>query len=208
MQTIQSAYTELKNLGNGFIYTIAQINWWLLKYEDLYKTVSNSYSKLCNACLDWRSKDLPIDCISNPSYCNKKPEFHAFIKFYDELDEATQLNKLEIQCVNANDEYLLCYKEDLRDWVIKHYDIYNKLGTYFYSYLGFNSKDDKNLDITEAPDKSFGVVIREEDFKSAIRFYDVFHDLYHNKKLYPEKIKEWEEIFAKIPFQKDVTSPK
>ncbi len=190
-------------MNKGFKYSIAQVNWWLLKHGDLYREVSNTYNKLCNDCLDWQAKGLPIDCLSKPVYCNKNSDFHSYIKFYDELDKATQLNKLEQQCFNANDEYLLCSKEDLRDWVIKHYDIYEKLGTYFFGYLEFNSKDDKNLHIAEVHDKSFGVDIRAEDFKSSLRFYDVYFDLYDNQKLYPEKIKEWDELFSKIQLPKE-----
>lgn len=177
---IEKAYFELKNLNVGYVHSIAQINWWLLKYGYLYKTVSKISSF-------------------------KNPELTSFIKFYDELDQATKLHKLEEKCFLAYDEYtfLHCINEDLRDWIIKHYDVYEKVGTYFYSYLEFNSEEDKNLHIVEAPDESFGVAVREEDFKSAIKFYDVYHDLYYNKKLYPEKIKEWDEIFAKIQFPKE-----
>jgi len=203
MQTVQTAYTELKNLGNGFKYSIVQINWWLLKYGDLYKSVSITFHKYCDACVERQSKDLPLDCLSKPSYCNKKSDYQAFIIFYDELDKATQLHKLETQCIKANDDFLLCFKEDLREWVIKHYELYEKLGIYFFSYLEFNSKDDKSLHIAEAPDKSFGVGIREEDFKSAIGFYEVYIDLYSNQKLYPEKIKEWDDLFSKIQFPKE-----
>lgn len=177
---IDNAYFELQNLVDGYVYSIAQINWWLLKYDELYKLA-----------------------LKNSSF--KKLELQSFIKFYDELDQATKLHKLEQKCYMAYDEYtfLLCVNEDLRDWVIKHYDVYEKVGTYFYSYLSYNSKDDKNLHISEVPDESFGVAVREEDFKSAIRFYDVYYDLYNNQKLYPEKLKEWDEIFAKIQLPKE-----
>lgn len=179
-KTIIVAYSEIQNLNQGYVYSIAQINWWLLKYGDLYKTIStiNSFNK---------------------------PEFSSFIKFYDELDKATQLHKLEAKCYMAYDEYtfLQCINEDFRDWVIKHYELYEKIGTYFFSYLGFNSEDDKNLHVAEAPDESFGVAVREEDFKSSIRFYDVYYDLYNNQKLYPEKIKEWDELFSKIQLPKE-----
>lgn len=199
------AYTELKNLNNGFIYSIAQVNWWLLKYGDLYKAILKSQNSLCDICLDLESKKMPYHCLMNPDYCNKNIEFQSFIKFYEELDKATELNKLEEKCFNAYDEYgfLVCINESLRNWVIKYYDIYYQLGGYFYGYMEFNSKDVKTLHIAEAPDESFGVAIKEEDFKSSIRFYDVFDDLYHNKKLYPEKIKEWDEFFSKIQLPKD-----
>ena len=202
---IISAYIEIKNLNVGFVYTIAQVNWWLLKYSDLYKNIVNSQNALCDVCLELQAENLPYDCLLKPDYCNKNSKYQSFIKFYDELDKATELNKLEEKCFNVYEEYkfLNCIDEDLRDWVIKHYDVYEKLGVYFFEYLEFNSSDVKNLHIAEAPDKSFGVDIKEEDFISAIRFYDVYHDLYYNQKLYPEKIKEWDEIFSKIQLPKE-----
>ena len=202
---IISAYTELKDLNEGFTYSIAQINWWLLKYSDLYKEIVNSQNVLWNVCKELQAENLPYDCLLKPDYCNKNSELQFFVKFYDELDKATELNKLEDKCFNANDEYyfLICIEEDLKDWVIKHYDVYEKSGVYFFEYLEFNSSDVKNLHIAEAPDKSFGVDIKEEDFKSSIKFYEVYDDLYHNKKLYPEKLKEWDDLFAKMKLPKE-----
>jgi hypothetical protein len=202
---ISLAYKELQNLVDGYIYSIDQISWWLLKYGDLYKEISSRYNKLCNTCIELSEENLPSDCLRKPDYCNKKPEFRPFITFYDELDKATQLHKLESKCTMAYQEYvfLWCVEENLRNWVIKNYDTFYQLGGYFYGYMEFNSKDDKSLHIAEAPDLSFGVAIREEDFKSSIQFYDVYYDLYYEKKLYPEKIKEWDEFFSKIQMPKD-----
>lgn len=202
---ISSAFNELKELGNKFIYSIDQVSWWLLKYGDLFKDVSKAHNQLCDICLGWQAENLPINCLSKPDYCNKKQEYQEFIKFYSELDVVTEIHKLEEKCNMAFDEYLTlnCIDEDLRNWVVKHYDIYYKIGGYFYNFLFFNSKDVKTLHIAEAPDESFGVTIREEDFKNSLKFYDVYDDLYNIKKLYPEKIKEWEEFFSKIKLPKD-----
>lgn len=197
---INHSIIELRNLGDKFMYSIDQISWWLLKYGDLYKDVAKAHYQLCDICLGWEAENLPINCLSKPDYCNKKPEYQKFIKFYNELDVVTELHKLEDSCNMAYDEYMTlnCIDEDLRDWVVKHYDVYYKIGSYLYTFLFFNSKDVKTLHIAEAPDESFGVTVKEEDFKNSIRFYDVYEDLYHNKKLYPEKIKEWDEFFSKI----------
>lgn len=199
------AYTELNNLNKGHVYSIAQINWWLLKYSDLYKNIIIVHNQLCDICLELKSQNLFINCLLKPNYCNKREEYQGFIKFYDELDQVTELHKLEEKCYLAYDEYtfLQCINEDLRNWVIKHYGIYEKLGIYFFRYLEFNSKDDKKLHIAEAPDETFGISIQEEDYFNSIKFYDVYYDLYENKKLYPEKIKEWDEVFAKIEYPKD-----
>ncbi|KIX20699.1 hypothetical protein SY27_12465 [Flavobacterium sp. 316] len=203
--TITFSMVDLKNIGNKFIYSIDQINWWLLKYRDLYKSVVNSQNLLCDECLKLKEENNPINCHAKPDYCNKKTEFEEFIKFYNDLDIVTELHKLEDRCNMAIDEYMTlnCINEDLRDWVIKHYDIYYKIGGYFYLYLKFNEKNVKILHIAETPDESFGIDIREEDFKNSLKFYDVYYELYENKKLYPEKIKEWEELFSKIQLPKD-----
>lgn len=202
---IVSAYIELQNLKKGSMYSIAQINWWLLKYGDLYTDINHAYNKLCDTCVVLSKQQLPYNCLKRPDYCSKKPEFKPFLNFFDELDKATQLHKLEPKCRMAYDEYLSLgiIEEDLKSWLIKHYDIYYQLGGYFYQYMEFNSNNDKTLHIAEAPDESFGIVIGENDFINSIRFYDVYDDLYHTKKLYPEKIKEWDEFFSKIKLPKN-----
>jgi len=202
---INSSYSELKKIGINFIYSIDEVSWWLLKYGDLYKSVVNSQNLLCDNCLKLKEENLPIDCFLKPNYCNKKDDYQAFIKFYNELDIVTELHKLEGLCNIAFDEYLTLssINDDLRDWVIKHYDIYYKLGEHFYLFMEFNPKGVKTLHIAEAPDKSFGVTIKEEDFKNSLRFYGVYDDLYNIKKLYPEKIKEWEKFFSTIKLPKD-----
>jgi hypothetical protein len=203
--SIKTAYSELQNLGNGNKYSIAQINWWLLKYGDLHKNVSKNNNQLCQVCLEGLEENLPYDCIRKPEYCNKRPEFSLFLQFWDDLDKVTQLHKLETECKRAFDEYcnLICFEEELRNWVIKHYDIFSQTGVYFSEYLEFNAKGDKSFHVAEAPDLSFGITIREEDFKNSIKFYDIFFDLYYNKKLYPEKIKEWNDFFDTIQLPKD-----
>lgn len=202
---INSSYSELKKIGINFIYSIDEVSWWLLKYGDLYKSVVNSQNLLCDNCLKLKEENLPIDCFLKPDYCNKKDDYQAFIKFYNELDIVTELHKLEGLCNIAFDEYLTLssINDDLKDWVIKYYDIYYKLGGHFYLFMEFNLKGVKTLHIAEAPDKSFGVTIREEDFKNSLKFYDVYDDLYNIKKIYPEKIKEWEEFFSTIKLLKD-----
>lgn len=202
---IGNAYMELKNLGNGYSYTIAQINWWLLKYGDLHKEVLQTYNKLCDTCMELSREQLPYLCLKRPDYCNKKPQFKPFLNFFDELDKATQLHKLEAKCSMAYDEYLFLsiIEEDLKSWLIKYYDIFYQLGGYFYRYMEFNPEGVKTLYIVEAPDASFGVAVKEDDFMNSIRFYEVYDDLYTNKKLYPEKIKEWDDFFSSIQLPND-----
>lgn len=203
--SINSAYKELQNLYNGFAYTIAQINWWLLKYGDLYKSITKNQNMLCENCLRLKAENLPYDCMLKPSYCNKNDEYQSFIKFYNDLDKATELHKLENNCFRAYNEYtfLICTNESLRDWVIKYYEIFEKIEAYFFGYLEFNSEDDKKLYVAEAPYKSFGVAITGQDFIHSLNFYDAYNELYYNQKLYPEKIKEWEDFFSKIELPKD-----
>ncbi|CAM3399025.1 hypothetical protein FLLO111716_08275 [Flavobacterium longum] len=205
LNKLNQAYSELQNLVNGHRYSIDQINWWLLKYGDLYKDVSKNNNKLCQICLEGSEENLPYDCIRKPDYCTKRPELGLFINFWEELDKATQLHKLEKKCQRAFDEYcnLICLDEELRNWVVKHYHIFYQIGAYFSAYMEFNTNGDKSFHVVEAPDLSFGVTVREDDFNSSIKFYDVYHDLYYNQKLYPEKIKEWDELFAKIQFPKN-----
>ena len=135
-EIINSSYSELKKNGINFIYSIDEVSWWLLKYGDLYKSVVNSQNLLCDNCLKLKEENLSIDCFLKPNYCNKKDDYQAFIKFYNELDIVTELHKLEGLCKIAFNEYLTLssINDDLRDWVIKHYDIYYKIGGHFFVF--------------------------------------------------------------------------
>lgn len=95
-------------------------------------------------------------------------------------------------------DLLVGIEGNLRDWVVKNYNIFEQIEAYFFEHMEFSDNGDKSFHIVEVPELSFGVTVREADFKNAIRFYDVFFDLYYNKKLYPEKIQEWDQIFKAI----------
>ena len=95
MVKIKSSYKDLINIKKGNnSFSIAQIEWWLMKYYKLFKLVTGRYNTLCDNCRILEDENLPIDCLSNLEYCNKKVEFKTFIGFYNTLDEVTQIHRL------------------------------------------------------------------------------------------------------------------
>lgn len=197
MVKIQSSYKDLKNIKQGNrVYSIAQIEWWLMKYYDLFKLVTGTYTTLCDNCKILEDENLPIDCLSKPEYCNKKEEFKTFIGFYNTLDEVTQIHRLSDVCYMAYDYYsfMVCVDEDCRDWTIKYHYLWEQLHEFIYEYL---EEDKKYLSITNTPNSSIEVNINKEDFRIIIAFYNTYYEAYYMKDLYPEKRHEIEKKISR-----------
>lgn len=205
-QILKDSYVDLKSINPDFkVFSIAQIEWWLMKYYDLFKLVTGTYTTLCENCMVLEDENLPIDCLSNPEFCNKKVEFKTFIGFYNTLDEVTQIHRLDNKCYMAYDAYtfLVCVDEDVSGWVKQYCNLGMKLSMFYYNYLDYSGKEDeKDLHIVNAPDNSFGVMVNRGDFKNILKFYEVFSELFWNQKLYPEKLEELKEQRKLIKFPK------
>ncbi|UUV20770.1 hypothetical protein [Paenimyroides aestuarii] len=57
------------------------------KYQNLYNSSLEKYSKNCLICVELENQNLPYDCLSKPVYCVKNNyDFEIIIK-YEELTE-------------------------------------------------------------------------------------------------------------------------
>ena len=57
------------------------------KYQNLYNSSLEKYSKKCLICVELENQNLPYDCLSKPDYCVKNNyDFEIIIK-YEELTE-------------------------------------------------------------------------------------------------------------------------
>jgi len=175
-ELITNSYTELKQLKVNNQYSISKINWWLLKYSDLFKVVSSINNKLCKRCIQLEREGFPIDCISKPNYCIKVPEYSIFIKFYEELDELTEIHKLEYNCLLANDVFLFYdfHQLDLNEWCSNYEKIFQKICLIYNEHLDFDSN--KYFTYLTSPDTTFKVIIDKSEFKEIIQFFKYYEE--------------------------------
>lgn len=93
MLNINSYLEELKQLAKGNL-RICRMNWWLLKYEEEFKSAI-----ALTSCKKWRNwfyqGENPYPCL-----CPKRNNLCVFIDLYRELDRLTQIQRMEKQFEN------------------------------------------------------------------------------------------------------------
>ena len=191
-KSIKFSYKDRQHIKQGNrVYSIAQIEWWLMKYYDLFKLVTGTYTTLCDNCKVLEDENLLIDCLAKPGYCNKKVEFKIFIGFYNTLDDITQIHRLSDVCYMAYEDYsfLVCTDEDCTEWTVKHYNLWTQLHYFFYNYI---EDEQEFMEIQEIPNTNIQLTINNEDFRIIIAFYNAYYEAYYVKDLYPEKRQEIE----------------
>lgn len=187
---IKSSIENLKSLAKNGVHSIAQIEWWLLKYEELYQSVDKSYRTLCAICVDEENNGGMRHCICYPIYCPKSEEKEKFIVVYESLGKLTQVHKNEASCKNALDDYKESSNE--KQWIESYYDLNNKFPTLYYDYFDYGNGDDidKDLYLCEIYKSDLEIYVDKKDFYHTVKFYDLFHHLFYLKKLHPEKLSE------------------
>ncbi len=190
---IKSAYAEFENFNEDRVCSLIQIFLWVIKYEDLYKHITLLHQDECDACLNLFDAKLPYACVIDAYYCTKSKDFDDFINFYKCLYDSTILVRCEEKCEAIMIEYnnLIQNNENLREWLIKHYAIYDELRIYFFDYLQYTPSDNKNIVIAKMTSDLLNIYIQKEDLINSLKFHNIYSHLFHEKKLYPENLKWW-----------------
>lgn len=194
MNLFDNSYKSLQSLKEyNKPYSISKIEWWLMKYYELYRESVKNNQQYCEKCMEYINNKLPTDCLLNPGYCVKSEEATKFIRLYDTLDEVTQIHRLSQQCFAGYDEYsfLVCVEEDYRHWTINYYDLWEKLHYFFCIY--YQEDETKHLSITNIPSSDFEISIERDDFRIIIAFYEGYNKAFYEEGLYPEKRLEIEQ---------------
>lgn len=166
---------ELLNLSSVSVFRIAQIEWWLLKYEGEYKRIHQiEQSKYLY--------EIDGEVVRLPDYIGCRTDEEKFIDTYQRLDELTQLHK--------NEEYfkqeMAIYQKvknnpDLvQDWLKKNEQFGTKdyilFLTEYLDYIIDNTE--YHLKVFFLGDKELEVYVDREDFKYTIEFLEAFNDIY------------------------------
>ncbi len=144
--------------GNSKVVSIAFVEWWLLKYGDLYKDASKTH-RLFSLAPD---KDSGV----------------AFRKAYYYLDELSEYHRLEAISSIAIKEYDVITqnksKNDLIDWCLK----YEKLGVEdaVAIYAMFTTEQSLKNDNFQVP--TVDLEIDGNDFRDTTKFLELF-DVYY-----------------------------
>lgn len=167
---------ELESLSPDGIYSLAKIEWWLLKYSDEYKRIRKEESKhfLHSSNGDW---------VKLPDYIESRTPNEKFIHIYEELNEVSEYHQHE--------EYfrqeMAIYKEirnspdKVREWLAKN----EYLGTekYFMFSMDYFGDEDEmeneiHLQVNFSEDNQRVIFVDRSDFKYTIEFTNTFNNLY------------------------------
>tara|TARA_R100000935_G_scaffold10692_1_gene21351 strand:- start:1822 stop:2340 length:519 start_codon:yes stop_codon:yes gene_type:complete len=171
--SIQSSITEFRDLAKKKSYTIAKINWWLLKYYDLYKYCKDNW----NTCSCFR--ELPCSHTMGS-------EENKFVDFYKSLEKVADLHKKEPYFL----EQLQLF-EKVRDdpsalikWLLHN----EKLGAedFLIFWIEWMEEEDLvNPGINFFPNIEVKILVKE--FESTIQFMEVFNELYWTSDIVKER---------------------
>ena len=173
---IKSSILNLKSLADNGIYSVARIEWWLLKFEDLFQSVSSSYTTLCNKCVNDEKVGVMRSCVFNLTYCPKTDEKWEFIQLYESFDKLTQIHKNEILCNHTLSEYS---KLPLSLWANSYIFLGERLQTFYWDYLDYGKEDDldKNLFISEVIYPDLHIYVDKDDFQNIRQFIELFYNV-------------------------------
>ncbi len=193
VEKIKLSYQELISLRKNSFYTFHVLNWWLLKYDDLYKSLKNSLETICRSCEELEKQNLPYDCLLSPSYCVKTKVQNIFIKHYESLDYFTELHKCEKKCLSAIEVYYMTPEgnNNMRQWLIYNYDLWR--GNVFEFGVFHLDNDDRLIELMKFYNPNFTnldfvILVKRENFKSIEEFLNIYSTYFFEKKLYPEKL--------------------
>ena len=161
---------ELESLPSDGIYSLATIEWWLLKYQDEYNRIKEEESKRFMYFIDGKWVRLP-------DYFDVRTLNEKFLRIYNTLNKISDLHKHE----NYFKQEIAIYKEienkpDLvKQWIKNN----EKYGPEEYPdimpYLDYNKQGEVfRLSVYFSKDDDLKVYIDKVDFKYTIEFLEVF----------------------------------
>lgn len=151
-----------------------KIEWWLLKYSDFYKKITDSETN------QHLTKIKNGSTLSLPTF--KEPtDQEKFLDLYKALDTISEFYRNEKYFENELIEYhkINNSKADLKKLVAKNKNLVTKNYTCFLiDYLDY-SENTEHLNIFVHSSKELNIYINCQDFKNTIEFLEIFNQLYY-----------------------------
>lgn len=188
MSSFKSPIKEFLQLSNNNIYSIDKIEWWLLKYSELYDECKCDLSFL--------------------TYVERENEegINQFRHLYVDLSKMADIHKYESYCENLLKEYDII-KDNLelvKNWMRNNEKFYNE-----YEFKTLDRMTDRdcivdlnlsssNLEMSLDYDKVDEIFLIDcRDFKYILEFTRIFYHLFWIKELLPDRIKSIEDDIKK-----------
>jgi hypothetical protein len=150
---------------NKTTFNIQEIEWWLLKYSDIFKSEKEN-----------------AEFYELYTHLDELTVYHRFEKYANE-----QLNEFEkISKNQENIKYWLIKNEKIAS---------QDLACFLIDYLDYSENETDNINLLAYRNEKnkIEIFVNRRDFENLIEFKELFDELYYVKKLYPEGLKKIEE---------------
>src|SRR5690606_7778884 len=162
------AVKEFESLPSDGTYSLATIEWWLLKYQDEYNRIKEEESKRFMYLIDGKWVRLP-------DYLDARTPNEKFLHIYETLNIVTEFHKEE----DYFKQQMAIYKrikndsQKVKEWLAKN----EHLGAekYFMFSLDYFGEEDEmeneiHLHVTFLEDEGRELFVDRNDFKYTIEF--------------------------------------
>lgn len=168
-------HLEFLDLSINRIFEMSKIEYWLLKYSELYK---KTYEFVHSQHL-FTTDDSSV--IRLPPFGKPTAE-EIFLDLYKVLETISEFHRNEKYFEQEIVEYhkIKNSHSKLKNWILKN----EKLGTEKYvcfliDYLDYDENDEEeHLNVYVHNSKDFDIYIDQKDFKNTIDFIQTFNELY------------------------------
>ena len=170
---IQESINNFKSLSLKGIHTIVKINWWLLKYYDLYKYCNENWNN--GSCFGELACSHTIGS-----------EMDKFRDFYESLEEVANLHKKETY-FREQMQILEIVRNDspaLMKWMLQN----EKLGVedFLIFWIEWYEEERKVLDPNINNWEKQKILFKADEWKYTIKFLKVFNELYWTSEICKE----------------------
>lgn len=170
---------EIQELTRSNPNSMNKIEWWLLKYRDVFKKVKGSLADDYLYDLDDHSNmRLPMSL--------KASHNDRFINVYESLDSLSTIHRLEnyFQTQLLEFKKVRMTKAGTNKWLKKNeYLGADKLACFFIDYLDYDDDDKvENLKVFFHTAPNLKIFIQSNDFRYTIKFLEIFQELYWKDK--------------------------
>lgn len=180
---IEKIYIDLKKTSELNRLQVKKLEWWLLKYSDLYKkTFDFVYSQHLFTTDNGSVIRLPP--FGEPTDQEK------FLDLYQALDKICEFHRNEKYFKQELTEYekIKDSQSDLKSWVAKNEVLgADKYVCFLVDYLDY-SENAEYLSVYFHSSKDLEIYIDRQDFKNTIEFLEIFNELYWVQEILSEKI--------------------
>ncbi len=166
-------YEVFRFFNNSKVFSINEIEWWLLKYSDFYKSTYDFVQRQHIFKTDNGS-------IVRLPPLGKLTDKEKFLELYKALDTISEFHRNEKYFEQELTEYqkIKNSQSDLKKWVVKNQDLgADKYVCFLVDYLDY-SENAEHLNIYIRSSKEIEIYVDRQDFRNTIEFLEKFNELY------------------------------